>query len=266
MEITTLDDVYGNRSVASYMVVWIDDRPGSVERYVDHLQQHGWSVTVVRPDDPDLLTYVADSEAILLDLKWSALSARSAKSKKMRYRSAKRLAQYIATVQPNKPMVFVSNYFLTGEFDTIEKEVSPTAVTDRVDRQHESEAEGIASEIDRKLVEVINRSTMYESRIRGGEYSSSRIEQVFSVTPQVYEAMSEDERFELAREAGDLVSDLVDATFDGSSADWIVVGGVPPRVIRWGSRDEELDDALVDELSFRYDSVPFGFVRPETMI
>lgn len=244
-------------------IVWIDDSPSTVADASQYLDSCGWNIRVIRPNADDLLTEISNASAILLDLNWSSLR----KTRDLIFPNAKRLAQYILGEDYAKPIIFVSNYFLTAEFGTIEKEVNPTALTERVDRHSAVESTyGIGPEIDRKLHELIHESkAMKEHGNLHIDYGDD-VESVFGVTPRQYGEMTDDHRAELTMKAAAIAIDLVDRTFDGSNADWIVVGGVPPRVIFWGRNSEDLDDELLDELGARYGTVPFAYSRPELML
>jgi len=67
----------------------------------------------------------------------------------------------------------------------------------------------------------------------------------------------------LSKAAARLAIHLVDREFEGSPAEWIVLSGVPPKVILWGARGEEPDDQTLDTLANKYGTIPFVFSRPE---
>lgn len=90
-----------------------------------------------------------------------------------------------------------------------------------------------------------------------------RMEEVFGVSPDHYDAMSDDQRIELTQAAARIAMDLVDQAFDETPAEWIVVGTVPPRVLLSGGNRDPLDDAVMDRLAQEHGVVPFGYSRPE---
>lgn len=87
--------------------------------------------------------------------------------------------------------------------------------------------------------------------------------EVFGVSPDRYNAMSDDQRFELTRAAARIAMDLVDQTFDEIPAEWIIVGTVPPRVLLSGNYRDPHDDSVIDQLAEEHGVVPFFYSRPE---
>lgn len=93
----------------------------------------------------------------------------------------------------------------------------------------------------------------------------AQMEEVFGVSPERFNAMSDEERLRLTKIAAGIALDVVDQAFEETSADWVVVGQVPPRVLLSGDRSEPLDDDMIDQLAAEHGVVPFAFTHPENI-
>ena len=86
---------------------------------------------------------------------------------------------------------------------------------------------------------------------------------VFDITPEEWSGLSSERRIEAARIASKIVLELVDATFDDDAqVEEVVIGGMPPKVLRTVATDEILSDNMIDEIAQQEGAVPFVFARP----
>lgn len=186
------------------------------------------------------------------------------------------MARYVVATAPMKPLLFCSNFFADQEYVNIEREISPAALTARVDKhrfvdgrpatERRSAEEVIVDEIDKRLRELGERGDSWRAQRPQIENSLRMDESIdmrglFDVSLADYNALPSAKRLALARSAGEAVSGLVDAIFEQSAADWVVVGGTPPSVLLWGKIQDVVTDEELDSLAFKTGAVPFVFVR-----
>ena len=250
--------------------VWIDDKPRSIARHAEKLNSMGWNVEIFRPED-DYVRSAKTADAVLLDLHWSPPRSKVALNK-WPMPSSRTLAQVLTIDTPQKPLLFVSNFFADSDYGNIEKEISPAALTGRVEKRTEAPsasslerplAKDIVHEIDQKLSQLIERSENALHGIPDSPGVTSNVSKIFQVSPKLFHQMDSDSKLDLTKRAGLVVQELVDWEFENSDADWIVVGGVPPRVLYWGAEKEILTDKDMDNLATAYDAIPYYFSQPE---
>ena len=254
-------------------LVWIDDQPRTVSRHVGKLQKRGWQVELYRPDE-DYLQPVRDSDAVLLDLRWSPPRRRHTSSTKP-HPSSRVMAQILAASEPQKPLLFISNWFADASYANIEREISPAAITDRVEKtgaaSHSASndlSNEVVEEIDSKLERLLELSaeSTEQSEFAGITAPEDELAEVFGVSPGKYDSMSAEARLKLAQHASELVRELVEWNFDNSNASWLLVGGLPPRVLLWGRHQDKLTDADIDNVAVDYGVVPFYYARPQNIL
>jgi hypothetical protein len=234
----------------------------------------GWDVSVFRPED-NYVESAKKADAVLLDLRWSS-HGRKLTPVHRPLPTSKVAAQVLTQDQPYKPMLFVSNFFVGTEYGNIEQEISPVALTDRVEKRSRttlhvppksSEQSDIVEEIHQKLSRLIEQSESLEEKASeaptGASEDPEALRQVFAVSPYRYHSMNSAERLALTRRASAIVEHIVDFEFENSYADWLLVGGLPPRVIRWGQNADTLTDSEIAAIATEYDFVPFFYSRPE---
>lgn len=247
--------------------VWLDDEPQEVERDAHRMSVKGWDIRVYHPDHPDVSAKVEEASYVLLDLRWRSRFA------KRSFTNAKTFAQRLTAAYPEKPILLISNFFADQEFDIIEHEFSPVAITGRIDKHLERGAlahlrsdkakEVIVEKIDEELRRMLDESSRLEVKPSLERASRTELESIFSITPAEYEKYTPEQRVGLAKQAWRLTSDFIDETFQSSTADWIVITGNPPSIVRWGHVRDELSDDELKAISSRYQSVPFVYSRPE---
>lgn len=263
-----------------YQVAWIDDETASLVRPVDRLSDHGWSVALLHPMDKDIKMRVDSSDAVILDLRWRKVRVPVTDAP---FATAKRIAQYVTTVAPNKPLLFVSNWFADRQFANIEREVNPAAITARVDKHGGASADNdltsasredieevMVNEIDNTLRGMLDRSSQSDSPLASAVESLENMDEdslrgVFDISLPKYTEMDVDERLDITRKAGELADEFVDSVFENSQADWILIGGMPPKVVFWGTYRDRITDKEIDSIASNTGAVPFLFSRPELM-
>lgn len=244
-------------------VLWIEDRPKDVEDSAESLKSIGYQVEIESPGgDSNLEQKALETDILVLDLRWEKSKPNS------RFSNGKTFAQRLATIRPSLPILFVSSFFADPEYSSIEREISPLATTERIDKAELSKGRFFARAKREALVNEL------EVKIRALDSESGRSEASrethlpiidegsFCISRQNYSKLTPKERIEITRRAERSVRSRVDNVFAKTAVSWVVVGGDDGCIVKWGEGEPEPSDQDLFEMAHISGCMPFLFSRP----